>query len=254
MYLKWTSEFIKFIADRDHSIEEVLAHLVLRTMAPLQASSAFISTLDNQDSLVIVGRFGIPIQLSAAYDEDFSLSDRLPITDAIRLQKLIAINTLPMWPEEYAEILNLPYPTKDAAFISFPIERSGTPVAVASVFFAEKIEVDAEFEVFIQSIAIILAMYLYPKRSITPHPLPPILSPILVHPSGRGLELTQRQQLILQMISEGRTNIGIGEMLKYSESTIRQETIKIFSKLGCDGRDEATTIYNDQRSIANAAG
>jgi DNA-binding NarL/FixJ family response regulator len=45
------------------------------------------------------------------------------------------------------------------------------------------------------------------------------------------------------MMSEGRTNIAIGEMLKYSESTIRQETIKIFSKLGCDGRDEATELY-----------
>ena len=75
-----------------------------------------------------------------------------------------------------------------------------------------------------------------------------------MHPSELGLELTPRQQLILQMISEGRTNIGIGEMLKYSESTIRQETIKIFSKLGCHGRDQASTIYKDQLSKVNAAG
>ena len=48
------------------------------------------------------------------------------------------------------------------------------------------------------------------------------------------------------MISEGRTNLAIGEMLKYSESTIRQETIKIFSKLGCDGRVEAGQLYKIQ--------
>jgi DNA-binding NarL/FixJ family response regulator len=66
--------------------------------------------------------------------------------------------------------------------------------------------------------------------------------------SERGLPLTQRQDLILRMISEGRTNLAISEILKYSESTIRQETIKIFSKLGCDGRTEATEIYNSQEN------
>jgi DNA-binding NarL/FixJ family response regulator len=54
--------------------------------------------------------------------------------------------------------------------------------------------------------------------------------------------------LILRMIREGRTNLAIGEMLKHSESTIRQETIKIFSKLGCDGRVEASHIYKIQES------
>ena len=252
MYLKWTSEFIKFIADQDHSIEEVLAHLVLRVMAPLQASSAFIATLDNQDSLVTIGRFGIPVEISGAYDENFSLSDRLPITDAIKLRKVITINTLPKWPKEYAEILNFPYSSEEAAFIAFPIERSGTPVAVAAIFFSSKIVMDPEIEIFLESIANILAIYLYPQGLNGAHGAQNNGSIKLARSSQRGLELTQRQQLILHMISEGRTNIGIGEMLKYSESTIRQETIKIFSKLGCDGRDQASTIYKDQLSKVTA--
>jgi DNA-binding CsgD family transcriptional regulator len=252
MYLKWTSEFIKFIADQDHSIEEVLAHLVLRVMAPLQASSAFISTLDNQDSLVTVGRFGIPAEISGAYDQDFSLSDRLPITDAIRLRKIITINTLPMWPDEYTEILNFPYSSEEAAFIAFPIERSGTPVAVAGIFFSSKIDINPDLEIFFQSIANILTIYLYPQGVTSPHSGQSNTMK-LVRSSQRGLELTQRQQLILHMISEGRTNVGIGEMLKYSESTIRQETIKIFSKLGCDGRVQASTIYKDQLTKVGAA-
>jgi DNA-binding NarL/FixJ family response regulator len=68
--------------------------------------------------------------------------------------------------------------------------------------------------------------------------------------SERGLPLSQRQDLILRMISEGRTNLAIGEILQYSESTIRQETIRIFSKLGCDGRVEAADIYRI-RELAN---
>ena len=45
------------------------------------------------------------------------------------------------------------------------------------------------------------------------------------------------------MMSEGRTNTSIGEILGYSESTIRQETIKIFATLGCNGRREASQLY-----------
>ena len=256
MYLKWTSEFIKYIGDQDHTIEEVLGHLVLRTMAPLSATSAFVSKLDNQGSLVITGRFGIPIETSNSYEERFSLSDHLPITDAIRLRKIISINTLPNWPDEYATLLSTPYASKEKSLIAFPIERSGTPVAVAAIFFNSKIAMNPEIELFLESIANILACYLYPQSDrhlvIKPHLIGQHHSE--AQRAELGLELTQRQQLILRMVSEGRTNIAIGDMLKYSESTIRQETIKIFSKLGCDGRDEASEIYKDQQNKIHAAG
>jgi DNA-binding NarL/FixJ family response regulator len=48
-------------------------------------------------------------------------------------------------------------------------------------------------------------------------------------------------------------NFAIGDLLKYSESTIRQETIKIFSKLDCHGRDEASQLYKDQQLKVQAA-
>ena len=256
MYLKWASEFIKYIGDQDHTLEEVLGHLVLRVMAPLSATSAFISKLDNQDSLVIVGRFGIPSETSESYEERFSLSEHLPITDAIRLRKVIAINTLPDWPEEYSALLGATYPSQEKSFIAFPIERSGTPVAAAAVFFNSKVAMNPEIELFLESIANILSIYLYPQVSSQLVTRPHLVGQ---HNSEAqraelGLELTQRQQLILRMVSEGRTNIAIGDMLKYSESTIRQETIKIFSKLGCDGRDEASEIYKVQQNKVHAAG
>jgi DNA-binding NarL/FixJ family response regulator len=58
--------------------------------------------------------------------------------------------------------------------------------------------------------------------------------------------ISDRQLLILRMMSEGRTNIAISELLGYSESTIRQETIKIFAKLECSGREEASTIFREK--------
>lgn len=253
MYLKWTSEFIEFLGDKDHTIEDVLAHMVLRVMAPLEATSAFIAKLDNQNSILTIGRYGINGDLSSQYEDCFSLSDRLPITDAIRQRKIITVNTLPNWPAEYAELLDSPYHSEESALIAFPIEKGGTPIAVAAVFLDKQIEVTPQIDLFIQSIGNLLSIYLQHNQESQSIHTKSAIEPIRAHRPQIGTELTQRQLLILRMISEGHTNIAIGDLLKYSESTIRQETIKIFSKLECHGRHEASQVYKEQLFKVQAA-
>ncbi|NDI24790.1 MAG: hypothetical protein EBY87_04585, partial [Actinobacteria bacterium] len=46
------------------------------------------------------------------------------------------------------------------------------------------------------------------------------------------------QFLILELIKENLTNADIATNLGYSESTIRQETIVIYRKLGINGRKD----------------
>jgi len=54
----------------------------------------------------------------------------------------------------------------------------------------------------------------------------------------KGHPLTERQELITDLIKKSKTNSQIGHMLGYSESLIRQETIIIYQKLGVEGRRE----------------
>lgn len=54
----------------------------------------------------------------------------------------------------------------------------------------------------------------------------------------RGAPLTERQELIVTLIKDGKTNGHISTLLGYSESLIRQETIIIYQKLGLSGRKE----------------
>jgi DNA-binding CsgD family transcriptional regulator len=51
-----------------------------------------------------------------------------------------------------------------------------------------------------------------------------------------GQALTERQELILQLVREKRRNHEIAILLGYSESLIRQETMVIYKKLGISGR------------------
>jgi DNA-binding CsgD family transcriptional regulator len=246
MYLKWTSDFIKFLGNQDHTIEEVLAHVVLRAMAPLQATSAFISALDNESSILTLGKYGISAHVSESYNDKFTLIDKIPITDALRQRTIVVVNSLPAWPAKYPLLSDIPYPSNEVSMISFPIERCGTPIAVGTFFFSSEFILDDETTLFIESIANLLALYLFSPGFLHGVKTGIPSAHATTHEAERGLPLSQRQGLILRMISEGRTNLAIGEMLKYSESTIRQETIKIFSKLGCDGRVEAGQLYKIQ--------
>jgi DNA-binding CsgD family transcriptional regulator len=59
-------------------------------------------------------------------------------------------------------------------------------------------------------------------------------------PEGSPLDMTTRQLQILGMMAEGLTNAEIALRILLSESTVRQETIRIYRSLGVNNRADAT--------------
>jgi DNA-binding CsgD family transcriptional regulator len=55
-----------------------------------------------------------------------------------------------------------------------------------------------------------------------------------------GEDLTKRQIQILEMMSDGMSNVEIAREMLLSESSIRQETVRIYRALGVGGRAEAS--------------
>ena len=53
--------------------------------------------------------------------------------------------------------------------------------------------------------------------------------------------LSNREERVLTLIREGKTNAQIAFELGYSESLIRQETVSIYRKLGVNGRKDLKT-------------
>jgi DNA-binding CsgD family transcriptional regulator len=171
----------------------------------------------------------------------------------MRNRKTTWINTLPDWGDEYPLLREHIFPGSEKSFICMAIEKCATPVAVVGIFSAPVVEVDVEVDAFLGTIANLLSLYLYNRSDLS-------LSPNL-HQGNLTMQkknlsnqaLSERQMLILKMISENRTNILISELLGYSESTIRQETIKIYAILGCNGREEAAEIYRQNLKEEAAA-
>lgn len=60
--------------------------------------------------------------------------------------------------------------------------------------------------------------------------------------SADELELTSRQLHILQLLSLNKTNRWIASDLGFSESTIRQETLRLYRALGVNSRSDAVLV------------
>lgn len=66
-------------------------------------------------------------------------------------------------------------------------------------------------------------------------------------------ELTARQREVLRYMAQGMTNGQIARVLKFSESTVRQETMAIYRTLQVRGRAEAVQFAEDRGLLQPAA-
>ena len=245
-YLNGVSEFISFLSSNELTLEEILSHLVLVVLSPLNAEAILIRQLNNRNQTVLVGTWGIPSEMVRFPGEDFDLNDKYPTTDTIRYRRMIWISTLPDWGDEYPLLKASPYTTGAKSYICFPIEKAGAPVAALGIFSRDVIHPNAEIEAFLTAVGSVFSMYMFSQDSKSNELLRIRGNHTPSNVGSTANELTERQLVILHLISEDLTNLATSELLGYSESTIRQETIKIFAKLGCTGRKEATLIYMEQ--------
>ena len=245
-YLNHVTEFISYLSTNERTLEEILSHIVQVVLSPLNAEAIFLCQINSGNQVERVGAWGMPLEMFRAQGNLYSLNDRYPSTDALRYRRTTWVNTLPDWGDDYPLLKEFPYTTGAKSFICFPIEKAGTPVATLGVFSRDEIFPDVEIEAFLRAVGSVFSMYMFRQDSRTDGAMKVQRKQSPLHLESTDTELSERQQVILRLISENRTNLVIGELLGYSESTIRQETIKIYAKLGCTGRNEAKQIYRDQ--------
>ena len=245
-YLNGVSKFISFLSTHEPTLGEILSHMVQVVLSPLNAEAILIRQLNSKNQTVLVATWGIPSEMIQTPGDNFDLSDKYPTTDTLRNRRMTWISTLPDWGDEYPLLKASPYSTGAKSYICFPIEKAGTPVAALGVFSRDAIAPNAEIESFLTAVGCVFSMFMFSQNSKSNEILSTQGKPTPTSMGSAANELTERQLVILRLISENRTNLVISELLGYSESTVRQETIKIFAKLGCTGRNEAALIYKEQ--------
>jgi DNA-binding CsgD family transcriptional regulator len=169
--------------------------------------------------------------------QEFPLDWKLPVTDALNERRTVWVDSLPQWPEEYPRLSKVDFEYPVRTFIVAPILRLNNTVACIGLFSKIDILPDEGIDLLLETIAHLISLHIFRQNRERRK-----------QGSKNISSLTDRQVQILAHIANRMTNIEIAEIMGYSESTIRQETIRIFDKLEGSGRNEARTYFNANKA------
>jgi DNA-binding CsgD family transcriptional regulator len=170
--------------------------------------------LDSKSVLRPIASYG----LGSGQNKDLSAWDDSPLSEAIREKRLV---TGPV----VAEGMEL-------SVIALPFVSNGVPVGLVCIVIEQR---DYKIAISEEMADLFLKLGAFYIESLDFGNMANGTGSIAVNPE----DLTSRQMTILGHIQNGLVNIEIAKILMLSESTIRQETVRIYRALGAGNRQEA---------------
>jgi|LakMenEpi03Aug12_release.lakeMendotaPanAssembly.Ray.scaffolds.fasta_scaffold207625_2 DNA-binding CsgD family transcriptional regulator len=189
---------------------------------------AGVSTAHLGDAGVIDFEFFYGFRIPHPVVTSIHISDDDPTAETFRTQKVQIVELRSIY-GDFTNALEMPGITDYTLGVSFPI----TSKRVYCFAFMCDLETFTNYSEYFECVRSIITFWETFKDSKT---IKELAKPEYINNS-----LTPRQEQILELINDGKTNATIAMHLGYSESLIRQETIIIYRKLGVSGRRELKT-------------
>ena len=218
-------------------IDGILQMFCLRRVANHKFLAAFYLQVERDGRLHLVNFYGaLPSDVGLS-DTPISIFENHPASDAVRSGAIT-------WSK------NQLAKNRAGSLVAWPViseERIlGVLLALYEVPFSES-EHDLEYFEAIAAIISGAIVKRLPNTELNGSSRRGLSIPLKLNDGNASNPgLSERQELVLKLIAEGRTNGDIADILGYSESLIRQETIRIYAILGCSGRNEAARIYRER--------
>jgi DNA-binding CsgD family transcriptional regulator len=172
------------------------------------ASGSQLVAIDQKGSLRVIASYGN----SYPMPEGLSLWDDNPISKALGSKEVVSLG----W--------------EAASITVFPFYKSMAPVGGLVVVSARKV---AKLENSAKNILAQLGAFYLDTNGLS-------IKQGAVRAEGSPEELTDRQRQVLGYMALGQTNAEIARVMLLSESTIRQETVRIYRAFGVNSRTEAS--------------
>lgn len=182
------------------------------------AVGAQILVIDQQAQINQVGSYGKGIQVG-----ELSVWDEHPLSESVRSQDQVA--------KELAAIDG-----STLMVYSLPLLKAQEPVGILALNILPGSEVNELSSTARSAISKITAIWLE-SLGLGSMNGNSGTGPIATTPSPESL--TERQLTVLRGMAEGKTNAQIAAEMILSESTIRQETVRIYRALGVSSRNDA---------------
>ena len=235
--LEIISDFTIFLQNKGLTIQDICQYLVTVSLKDYGFYGSVFAEIQKSGQVRVTSQFGVDPKDVEAW-QDMSFEIKTPVNDCLRENRIVWINTLPNYSQEYELLNSLPTDDRLKTLVAFPLRGSSHLLGAISMLSSKKIELDTEIELLIKSLCHMTALRMEinsnsKDKSKDSHNGE---SPIN---NGNLTTLTPRQKKILEMLIAKKTNKEIADELIYSVSTIKQETISIYEKLGLRGREDS---------------
>lgn len=236
-------ELISFIQNEDPGLNELCQFGVIRTFNFLEASSLFGACLEPDGSIRPIGQFGFTPEVMKSWEKTH-ITDSFPTTDALKTNNIIWVADKENWAREYPQVMKYDLDMTANTFVAWPITIAGAYMSVLGLCLKRVVAPTPELISFFETVGGLFALQLS-KSVSNPNPEADSITALI------NL-FTRRQREVLQLVSDGLTNFQIATELGFSESTIRQETMRIYEILGATGRADAIRMFRSvgQRKVS----
>ena len=216
-----------------------LSEITQTILAELEPNGALIGLINSQAEFQLLSEYGYDGKASQFF-EHYSIWQDSPFTQSIRSRSTVSIKITDEVRARFSIVNSIPalqYP--DVTTIALPlIYRLGTIGSIGFTFKEYPREL-LDDQSFWDGFGSICTFYLVNSR--------------LVERYSRGIipstDLTPRQLKIVHCFKDGLTVDQIAEHLRFSHSTIRQEIMRIYKKLGVKDRKSAIEIAHERKII-----
>lgn len=225
------SSLIDYALDSSTTLSKVCEHLVTDTLVACDCHRVSVRRVDGDGTLRTVASFGVDAEIPAGCEGAPFVSDH-PSNLAIESGALVTINfdSLPTPRNQQGkgrtrcpEISNV---------IAYPLDERH----VLEIAFGSSSLLSPQIRLLMGVVGSVVAASLR-LRGAEPRPAPAALA------LEGARSLTERQLRILAFMTEGLSNFQIAQRIGYSDSTVRQETMRIYAALGFKNRVEAIAWY-----------
>lgn len=231
-------EFLEFVKRENPNLNEMCQFAVVRSLNFLGATGMYGATLDPSGFIRITGQYGFSENEINSW-EKLAIDQATPTADALKTNNIVWLADKNEWLEDYPHLTSLEQKVTTQTWIAWPITVRGSYMSALSISLKDVIPPTPILVSFLETIGGIIALQLSQnqrKVGVAPHG---------DENPGFGI-FTRRQREIMALMADGLTNIQIANELGFSESTIRQETMRIYEVLGATGRSDAIRMYQGQ--------
>jgi DNA-binding CsgD family transcriptional regulator len=205
------------------SLENLTNFLSLSHCPSGEVSRVYFAKILNKDTLRIEAAQGFEPE-NCYVGKEFPLELGRPSGRSILENKLIIEVNKPEYYVKYPAIRNNPIPYPWSSQVSIPINNQ---YFMQCGRYAPIVDGD---ELFYQNLQSLMQIYFSKIGKVSTE-----IGDLY------GKPLTIRQSEILDLMQSGKTNEEIANMIGFSSSLVKQETMLIFSKLGISGRRDLTS-------------